>query len=878
MYNYTQLFFQHLLKSVFAKGCHLVLLLLVMLVLFTNAAYATHNRAGEITYTQVSEFSYSITITTFTNTRPTTSGWPPVDRPSLEIDFGDNTTAMVSRTEMIDLPDYYRKNTYITTHTFPGPGTYELVVEDPNRNEGVSNIPNSVAVVFSIKTIMQINPAMGTNSAPQLLSPPIDKAAKGRVFIHNPAAWDPDGDSLSYELTPCTGENGEPISGFDFPEGMEMNNQTGDLVWDRPQETGAFNVAILIEEWRSGVKIGQITRDLQIEVLETDNMPPDILSVQEKCVQAGDSLTINLKIFDPDGDSLKVTPLGGAFELADGARFTKYGSSGDTLLGRVVWRTNCNHIRRQPYLLVLKVEDYNADVVLADLHNIQIWVNGPPTQFTSIEPTNNSISLSWFMPQCNATGFTLYRKNESALWAYDSCLTGVPANAGYTKIEELDASELSYIDNNQENGLQQGFYYCYRIVPQYDDALGYSSQEACAELVRGIPIITNVSVQETSVQAGEMLLVWSKPMEIDTIEHPGPYTYKVYRSPGFYGNSFSDTPVFVSSGLNDTVFTDSGLNTLENPYSYKVELHNTQGLVSQPMVASSLWLNANGADQQIELSVQKNTPWVNHLYRFSEVLPNGEVLLDEVTETSFLHTGLHNGESYQYKVESEGWYSEDGLVKPIINISQIAVGIPLDTLPPDPPRLQVAANCDAFYNEINWQVTTDDVVSVQLFYAPDVNAEQQPVGQFSYPDTTGYQHFPKLAVSGCYSALAIDSAGNESSLSTRVCIDSCDFYELPNAITVNEDGKNDVFRPMAEDYIIEKTIASAEIEIFNRWGNLVFTTTDPLILWRGHDKNSNRLVSPGVYYYVCNLRERRISGVEERYKVGFVHVYHRKND
>src|SRR6056297_3055037 len=133
-------------------------IIIFFILLFAGQLFATHNRAGEITYVQIDDFTYEITITTFTNTQPTTSGWPPVDRPTLEIDFGDNTTAMVDRVEMIDLPDYYRKNTYITTHTFPGPGTYELVVEDPNRNEGVSNIPNSVTVVFSIKTIMQINP------------------------------------------------------------------------------------------------------------------------------------------------------------------------------------------------------------------------------------------------------------------------------------------------------------------------------------------------------------------------------------------------------------------------------------------------------------------------------------------------------------------------------------------------------------------------------------------------------------------------------------------------------------------------------------------------------------------------------------------------
>ena len=42
---------------------------------------------------------------------------------------------------------------------------------------GVKNIPNSVNVVFSISTILTVNPAMGRNNTPVLLNPPYDKAA-----------------------------------------------------------------------------------------------------------------------------------------------------------------------------------------------------------------------------------------------------------------------------------------------------------------------------------------------------------------------------------------------------------------------------------------------------------------------------------------------------------------------------------------------------------------------------------------------------------------------------------------------------------------------------------------------------------------------------
>jgi len=841
-----------------------------------TGAWATHNRAGEITYVQIDEFTYEITITTFTNTQPTTSGWPPVDRPVLEIAFGDNTTAMVDRVEMIDLPDYYRKNTYITTHTFPGPGTYELVVEDPNRNEGVSNIPNSVTVVFSIKTIMQINPALGPNSTPQLLSPPVDKAALNRLFIHNPAAWDPDGDSLAYKLTPCTGENGQPIEGFTFPDDIAMNETTGDLVWDKPTELGVFNVAILIEEWREGVKIGQITRDLQIEVYETDNMPPELLSEQQICVEAGDSVTIDIKGYDPDGDDLVLTPLGGAFEVDNPATYTTTGTVADTIYGQIKWGTDCSHIRRQPYLLVIKAEDQDEDIPLADLHHIQVWVNGPATQFTSVTPTNNSIELNWFSPSCDVTGYDLYRKTQSYQWLFDPCVTGIPQGSGYEKIASLDSAITAFTDNEGGEGLLQGFQYCYRIVPRYNDAPGYASAEGCETLVRGVPVITNVSIENTDTLNGKIYLAWSKPTEIDTLEHPGPYNYKIFRSPALWGSSFEPTPIATLSGLNDTLLLDSGMNTAANAYSYKVELHNTNGLVAQPMVASSLHLKTYGADNRVALTVEKNVPWINHTYAFYQVDGQNEILLAEVDTLTFLHENLPNDEPFYYRVKSTGNYTESGFVYPIVNFSQIARGIPVDTVPPEAPLINVEANCDAFYNEITWQSTDAEVVDVELYYASRTDKPLSMLRKFPYPDTTMYRHTPELSVSGCYSAKAIDSAGNRSAFSAKVCIDSCDYYDLPNVITTNNDGLNDVFRPKASDDIILKTIAEAEIQIFNRWGNLVFETTDPRILWYGRDKHTGKPVPSGVYYYICNLKEKRISGLEERYKVGFVHVYHTK--
>ena len=208
--------------------------------------HATHNRAGEITLTQLDELTYQIQITTFTYTLS------QADRDDLEVQWGDNTFSTAPRVELVKLPNFYQKNVYITQHTFPGPGVYEIVVQDPNRNANVKNIPNSVNVIFSIKTTILINGEIGPNSTPILLNPPIDRAAFGQIFIHNPAAYDPDGDSLSYKLTICTEQDGRPIEGYTLPPASDtlfINPYTGDLTWITPSDSGWFNIAIDVEEW-----------------------------------------------------------------------------------------------------------------------------------------------------------------------------------------------------------------------------------------------------------------------------------------------------------------------------------------------------------------------------------------------------------------------------------------------------------------------------------------------------------------------------------------------------------------------------------------------------------------------------------------------------
>ncbi len=73
----------------------------------------------------------------------------------------------------------------------------------------------------------------------------------------------------------------------------------------------------------------------------------------------------------------------------------------------------------------------------------------------------------------------------------------------------------------------------------------------------------------------------------------------------------------------------------------------------------------------------------------------------------------------------------------------------------------------------------------------------------------------------------------------------CNFF-FPNAFTPNGDGLNDIFLPFFEDDVI-----GMELNIFNRWGEIIFTSNDLTKGWDGTYKGE--AVQDGVYMWTANL-------------------------
>lgn len=73
---------------------------------------------------------------------------------------------------------------------------------------------------------------------------------------------------------------------------------------------------------------------------------------------------------------------------------------------------------------------------------------------------------------------------------------------------------------------------------------------------------------------------------------------------------------------------------------------------------------------------------------------------------------------------------------------------------------------------------------------------------------------------------------------------------VPNAFTPNGDGINDLFFVSGNDIDTERF----ELTVFNRWGEIVFSTVDRFQAWNGGMNNSGEAVQEGVYVWQLKAR------------------------
>lgn len=862
-------------------------------MLLYNVTFSTHNRGGEITYRHIGGNTYEFTITTCTKSSA------PADRPELYINWNDGTTQDTVLRDQVSLISGYdaQKNMYITTHTFAGSGTFRITVEDPNRNGGVINIgggSGSDQQPFCIASEIVISPFLGSNNSVVFSDCPCPEYACGNTkYCYNPQAFDPDGDSLSYSLVACLGNGCNPMAVplvYQFPDNyggtISIDPTSGTMCWDAPSIIGEYNVAILIEEWRSGLRIGSILRDIQITVLgNCNNDPPVISEVRDTCVVAGDNLAFNVTAVDPDGgDLVTLTGNGSAFSVSSSPSSFPTVQTSSPVSSTFSWQTDCSHIRATPYEVYFTATDNGSPVQLSDFKKINITVLAPAPTGLVASPLSGIVNLFWDKSICNnGQGYNIYRKKATGTVNPNCCNQQSPTNLGYTLVGSTNnINDTTYSD---ATSLAIGEDYCYVITARFPVNLeSCISAEFCTTLVKDVPVITHVTVNNTDNTIGIDSIMWSKPTELDTVtNYPPPYLYKVYKNIGFAGaNSLVFiSPTYSQLYLGDTIYVHNSINTVDYANNYRVELYNIVAgdtlLIGGTNTASSIFLILTPNDNKIELNWSENVSWTNTSYEiYKGNLVGGTFsLIGTTTTQSYIDSNLINGQLYCYKVKSIGNYSDPSIINPIENFSQEACAIPIDLTPPCAPVLSIDDSCGVDLNYLLWNnpnnTCADDVTRYKVYYSPTNDGVFTEIIELANDIDTAYLDAVNTNKTGCYYVTAFDSIqyNNESLPSNIVCIDNCPIYFLPNVFSPNGDSKNDLFIPLLPYRFID----SVDITIFNRWGQAVFNTTNAMINWDGIHQQSKRPVTEGVYYYSCRIFSTRLIGVDETELKGFFNLY-----
>jgi gliding motility-associated-like protein len=876
------------------------LVILLLLCCFYDT-YATHNRAGEITYEQIGPLTVRARVTTYTKTTSAAA-----DRDSLEVNWGDGTKQWVTRTNGrgVPLDNDVKLNYYISEHTYPGRGSFIISFEDPNRIAGILNInfPRSDEVKFFLSTRLTLldQQFQGPNSSAILLQPPLDIGCVGKKFIHNPNAYDPDGDSLSFEFTVPLESDGMAVPNYIFPDKImpgngnkiSLNPITGEFVWNAPPQPGEYNIAFLIKEWRNGVVINNIVRDMQILVSNCTSNPPTIEAIDEICVIAGTEVKIDVTISDKDVNQLVRTfYTGGPIEQSINKPIITNIEKQlkPSYISTFTWKTTCDHIKKEAYQIVIRASDNSItdSFGLSALKTIRIKVVGPPpVNLTTTTINNNSIRVRWSAPyQCENDGsktfigFSVWRSEVSSNLKIDTCFyNGI--TAPYRRIvfnTNVKDSQGYFIDDID---LQDNVTYCYRVVAEFNNipsstisinrVQSLPSEEACAVLKRDIPLFVKSSITNTSTN-GNVEVRWVKPLTIDfdTLKFLPPYRTELLRR---IGNTFEVIPASVKTFNSFANWQDTSYNDIVNTVAAKIDYklnfyYETNKLYKAIPNTSTIFLTISPMDRQNVLSWSSSTPWNNEVYYIYRKIEGGLFqLIDSVRNaTTYTNGNLSNDINYCYRIESKGSYNIKNITSPILNFSQEVCSKPKDINAPCPPEIKVESICDEeliftkdLVNRIVITNTTscgsNEVPSKYNVYYKSKKNESYKLLK-STTDRPFLHEIGNNSIAGCYQVTSLDALQNESMPSNEICIDNCPIYQLPNTFTPNGDGSNEIFKPIKNFFI-----KSVNFKLFNEWGNLIYETTDPAINWDGNYKNGDQAPT-GTYYYTCSVSSESLENV-----------------
>lgn len=748
----------------------------------------------------------------------------------------------------------YERAVYKGTVTLPNiaPGYY-ITWGRCCRNVTIANIIDPGSTGMALEAYIP-NANINNNS------PTFNKVAPtyiclGQDFRYDMGATDKDNDTLRYSLTtPLTEGNPDQPQPFATPPphdpvfwqnpynlsnimggspSMSINPYTGELR-ARPGSLGQFVFSIIVSEYRNDELISETRRDVQINVINCNiNFPPEI--VLEPSVQvsndtllcyAGEENCFAFNLTDPNGEQLTATASGDLF--AGGTVAPPYATfsanvGASPIVGNLCWVTDCNESGKVGQVKITLADSKNCrgvpDPNIVERTYLFKVLPGratpPDVRCVSVTGTNQ-ITVTWKNPAANKLrGFTGYilEKNDGSGWAAISTIT--------------DSLVNTYIDDMAFNADLNS--YCYRLATAKvcpNPFVGVTGAEACSMTATATPV--------SSVQA---LIEWQPPYNVWS-----PSTYNVWSfnslAPPKNEGLVIDSTKFLFLGCQYEGYVQIRMtDPLTGCEVYSGKTNQFQLIDLIPSNIDLCVATVTADDSGVELSWGK---FIGDDFKYYRVYraPKGSndftliKELNNVEDTVYTdNTALVDELAYAYYIEKSDLCG---------NVQKTGKDY----------TMHISGNGADYQIYLQWNnyLGWEPAPSSTELWETNNGIPQRLVSTLGI-GTTSFRddNVVNSKAIYCYKVKAQRDATNTcyESWSNDVCITFEPTLYFPNAFSPNGDGKNDYFTPIG---VFAKTF---EMQIYNRWGILIYKTESQEQGWDGTVNGSP--APEGVYVFKARV-------------------------
>ncbi len=762
----------------------------------------------------------------------------------------------------VNIPACVEEGIYIKTITLPDNASgYQLVYQRCCRNGTILNIVSPDDTGSTFTAFVPSTSLFPVNNSPVFVNFPPVALCLDVPLEFNHSAIDIDGDELVYSFcTPYSGAtpgtpqpvtpSPPPYNEINWAAGYSEDNQitaspafsidpnTG-LLTGTPTQQGQYVIGICVKEYRDGELVSEVRRDFQFNVLICPNQPEAVFAESQAAVNC--QSTVDFENFSENGNTFywdfgdgqsssefepsHVYQEGGTYDVILVAE-SDNGCTDTTLTSITITGVPSPNLSPLEFECLNDEEVYSISIDEIDLDNLfyQWELDGSPAfqdATLSLDQVNfpvgdHLLSITVEDSQgCTGTDEVSFTVNPSPVASF-SGLDG-PCSGDIIEFmsTSTDAETIEWdfgFDGSSNGSNEESVVVTFPSAGSYDISIIASGDNVCPDtyeetLIVSNPVFVELELPDPQCQVGNS----SDFIPIGEFAEPANYTWLIQDANNLDPNASSQTNISVSQGgahvVQLNIVDADGCET-----SFEGEF-----ITIDPLVVSF---------------ETEGTGCIPYSAYFNNTTTGGYGLVYQWT----FGDGSTGSVSYPYHTYSQEGVWDVGLTVNstigCIESGSYFIEEAITTYPT--PEVGFSINPLDVSIIDPTVVITSEVDSVDCNYYIS-NGDSFTDCNFSYTfDDAGLFEITQYTT---------NEYGCSSSISHTIRVNGHLFF-APNAVTMNDDGLNDFFKPVIVGDIVEY-----EMEIYNRWGGLIFRTTDINTYWRpefAHD---------GMYVYRVRIRD-----------------------